>query len=492
MKFRKIVSIGGIGALALVALGFIFGPMVAETIAFRGRPGFRAMYRDFNSKTLTFPADALDVKIGAPTLAAAQNLRGLWNKQLMQAFKVASMHEALLKSPSEPIDATALQADLEPLAPLLDAFRRVVAAPDYQMDAMTLSIDEVIAGPADQQAALVGPMPNLMMIQALAKLAQLKGLVELDAGRSSQALEWGQAGLAAAQASSFDVLITQLVGIAIRDLGARAQARMVASIGDPALLRQALKDQQALAARAPSISPDLPVFVSDKVGVMRWAKLQGLAVADLSPMTERELTIRSMTMRADFIEQIALPKLKNDPKLADYARVQAKMYRDYAALFGGPMTSFGSIGKRIFGRFYAPVLFSISAPNFLETSTRDKVAQARMGLLQLETARRLYVVEHGSQQPKALADLAPAYLAKLPADPFAKDGAPDRLSPGGVIYSIGPDGRDDAAAMAYNPRFGTLSYGDVFFGDASSPKPGAESSPKPSAEMQKGDAAVWK
>jgi hypothetical protein len=107
-----------------------------------------------------------------------------------------------------------------------------------------------------------------------------------------------------------------------------------------------------------------------------------------------------------------------------------------------------------------------------------------MGLLELETARRLYVIEHGSQQPKALADLAPVYLAKLPADPFAKDGAPYRLSSGGVIYSVGPDGRDDAAATAFDPKNGTISPGDVFFSFA----PASESS----ASTQKPDPAVWR
>jgi hypothetical protein len=484
MKFMKIVKIGGIGALALVALAFIFGPMVAETIAFRGRPEFRAMYRDYNSKPLTFPADALEIKIGAPTLAASKDLRDLWTKQQKQGIAVVAKHEMLLKSLFEPIDATALQADLEPLEPLLATFRRLVTAPDYQIDAMLPSIDESIARPDNQQASVTAPLPNYLTMQTLAKLAQLKGLAELSAGRPGQALDWSQAGLDAAQASSFDYLITQLVGIAIRASGAQVQARMVVGMSDPALLRQALKDQQALAARAPSISPDLPVFVSDKVGVMRWAKLQGLAVADLSPMTARELYLRSCATQADLIEQIVLPKLKNDPKLIDYARVQAKIYRDYASLLGGPMTTFGSIGTRIFGYFSAPVFFAMTTSNSLEALTRDKVAQARMGLLQLETARRLYVIEHGSQQPKALADLAPAYLAKLPADPFAKDGAPLRLSPGGVIYSIGPDGRDDAAATAYDPKKGAISPGDVFFASASA----SESN----ASTRKPDTAIWR
>ena len=50
--------------------------------------------------------------------------------------------------------------------------------------------------------------------------------------------------------------------------------------------------------------------------------------------------------------------------------------------------------------------------------------------------------------PKALTDLVPAYLAKVPIDPF--DGAPlryRRLGDGLVIYSVGPDGKDNGGNL---------------------------------------------
>jgi hypothetical protein len=91
------------------------------------------------------------------------------------------------------------------------------------------------------------------------------------------------------------------------------------------------------------------------------------------------------------------------------------------------------------------------------------VARSRMAATAL--AMRLYEVDHG-RRPTKLAELVPDYLRKVPADPYAADGRsiayqpeataiappgerfywPDRPKlkrPLPVLYSVGPDGRDD-------------------------------------------------
>jgi hypothetical protein len=64
--------------------------------------------------------------------------------------------------------------------------------------------------------------------------------------------------------------------------------------------------------------------------------------------------------------------------------------------------------------------------------------------------------------PVTLDELVPAQLARVPTDPF--DGKPlryRRLADGVVIYSIGPDGRDDAGNL--NRAFETPAGADVGF-----------------------------
>jgi hypothetical protein len=54
--------------------------------------------------------------------------------------------------------------------------------------------------------------------------------------------------------------------------------------------------------------------------------------------------------------------------------------------------------------------------------------------------------------PLALTDLVPANLPQVPLDPF--DGAPlryHRLTDGVVIYSVGPDGKDNGGKLGNDP-----------------------------------------
>jgi hypothetical protein len=93
-------------------------------------------------------------------------------------------------------------------------------------------------------------------------------------------------------------------------------------------------------------------------------------------------------------------------------------------------------------------------------STGQAVLLANFRLLQLETARQLYEVEHGS--PLANLDLlTPDIIDLLPADPFA-EGEPFKMVDR-TIYSIGPDKVDDQGLIFYDPTNGTISNDDTYF-----------------------------
>jgi hypothetical protein len=74
------------------------------------------------------------------------------------------------------------------------------------------------------------------------------------------------------------------------------------------------------------------------------------------------------------------------------------------------------------------------------------------GLLTATLALRAYRLDHGGY-PGSLTDLVPSYLKRIPDDPFALKW-PLRYKQGGaryVLYSVGPDGKDDGGAPAH-PR----------------------------------------
>jgi hypothetical protein len=79
--------------------------------------------------------------------------------------------------------------------------------------------------------------------------------------------------------------------------------------------------------------------------------------------------------------------------------------------------------------------------------------------------------------PESLTELAPEFIAAIPADPF--DGAPlryRRLVKGDLVYSIGADGHDDGGRESPKPP--TLTYDEQKNRIFGQPPPG-ELSPPP-------------
>jgi hypothetical protein len=80
-------------------------------------------------------------------------------------------------------------------------------------------------------------------------------------------------------------------------------------------------------------------------------------------------------------------------------------------------------------------------------------------LVELALALRAYRQEHHGAYPASLGALAPAYLARLPIDPFGGGATPYHYRLGGatyLLYSVGPDGKDDGGApIDSGPATGT-------------------------------------
>ena len=103
--------------------------------------------------------------------------------------------------------------------------------------------------------------------------------------------------------------------------------------------------------------------------------------------------------------------------------------------------------------------------------------ETQNALLTAALAVQAYRAEHGGAAPPTLAALVPAYLKSVPADPFAATqnaplGYRVALRNAPVIYSVGPDGKDDHGAPINDPaatgnkrRYVTkTSRGDVVAG----------------------------
>jgi hypothetical protein len=93
-------------------------------------------------------------------------------------------------------------------------------------------------------------------------------------------------------------------------------------------------------------------------------------------------------------------------------------------------------------KFY--FLSGLLLPAFEKTAPKQVRHEASVQLVRTALAVESYRAEHGGERPPNIDALVPTYLKQVPSDPF--DGKALRyklLEKGYVVYSIGPDGKDD-------------------------------------------------
>ncbi len=102
------------------------------------------------------------------------------------------------------------------------------------------------------------------------------------------------------------------------------------------------------------------------------------------------------------------------------------------------------------------------ADTWLTAGFKYEQNQTNLSFLSLSLALHAYKKDHGDY-PGALEALVPAYLSKLPDDPFALKGGfqykqkVDKY----LLYSVGPDGKDDggkAIDVPNNPNAKTNKF----------------------------------
>jgi hypothetical protein len=104
----------------------------------------------------------------------------------------------------------------------------------------------------------------------------------------------------------------------------------------------------------------------------------------------------------------------------------------------------------VIGRLASPVLAERRAA---------RLADALDELARIGTALEAHRLDHGAW-PDSLAELVPAYLAEVPRDPFGrKPPVYVHEKDHTLLYSIGPDGNDDAGA----PLDETTGRGDLLY-----------------------------
>ncbi|HZT42342.1 MAG TPA: hypothetical protein VFA07_09130 [Chthonomonadaceae bacterium] len=91
--------------------------------------------------------------------------------------------------------------------------------------------------------------------------------------------------------------------------------------------------------------------------------------------------------------------------------------------------------------------------DFSQARFKDAITETQNALLLVALALRAYYVEHGAY-PQNLNQLVPAYLSRVSDDPFALNSPLSyrRTKTKYVLYSVGPDGKDDGGKPIDDPK----------------------------------------
>ncbi len=100
---------------------------------------------------------------------------------------------------------------------------------------------------------------------------------------------------------------------------------------------------------------------------------------------------------------------------------------------------------------------------FLEQEATAKTTHAKMALLHSATAVRYHLLSTGDF-PASESKVGELLPGGLDVDPHSDKGKPLKVYQGKdewILYSVGPDGRDQRAQTVYDPTNGTTSDGDI-------------------------------
>jgi hypothetical protein len=305
--------------------------------------------------------------------------------------------------------------------------------------------------------------PHYSRFRALARLLRLEAQVKEARGDRAGAMDSNLDALAlGVRTPRGGVLIGELVGIAIQAIGRRDAWEQVDHLGAGEAARAARRMERLLDEQVP---------FWQTLQEEKWAMQAGLLELFAKP-----------DWRGQLLNLQPTGPNTGGPPSPEQLSARARMLLTSKA---GIMNSYTSYMDRYIasargayparGAAPAPpndVVGTALVPVFDQSQFAITKAEALNSLLTTSLALRAYRVEHG-RYPDTLSRLAPKYLKKIPADPFALKGGVGyrRTADRVVVYSVGPDGVNDGGRPVDDPAKNTRrhavdssSLGDIVAG----------------------------
>jgi hypothetical protein len=241
------------------------------------------------------------------------------------------------------------------------------------------------------------------------------------------------------------VLISVLVRLAVRK---QAYQRMERVLGLGQVSDRGLADMQKLAENELQQPLLLTGMRGERAGLH-----QVMASIEAGKLSQAQLI--SIGVQVGFVERV-MSFFDGNTIQRDHA-FALRFMTDAVEIVKQPLDNQAKLLKELeAGLHDAPPLARQLVPACLKVTEAFHASQAQYRCALTALALERYRLARG-EWPKALADLVPAHLGKVPTDPY--DGKPlrfRRLADGVLVYSVGPDGVDNGGAI---DRMGAMKNG---------------------------------
>jgi hypothetical protein len=395
-------------------------------------PQERADYEAWRSQILTFPPEALIADPPLPeTLTAAQKFDREVRAHMADLERLGKDYDEMGTSkynyPRERIEI---------VQPVFDALESLVNQPDYH-----IHFAENFESPEEIK---IHRLPFFYM----GKITVMKCDDLTSGGRIRDALELAELMVRTGHAERFIGIPSHELAASCRDYGMWAWQEATKKCSGPALLLESLERLLPVLKNDYSLPLEFHCSVLDDIETIRKLSRHGFPIT-FQGNTGRTISVQAANGYAKYLRTYVLPKVQADPAAIERTKAQIADYDQWAELLSVDIVT-------------PMISFTFDFPNDdwrVEMSTRDNQRKARLLLLSVLMASRIYELER-DKPPVSWDDLVPALLESIPIDPFSPSG--EQMLKAEYFYSLGPDQTDDQGSFLYDPTNGTISRGDVF------------------------------
>jgi len=289
---------------------------------------------------------------------------------------------------------------------------------------------------------LFTPFPYYAQDRALARLLALTGKTQAAQGQWNDAVSSDlDAVKLGTELPHGSVLIGALVGVACQAIGRRPIWNSINHL-NAAQAKAASLRLQEIQQRQVSYADMLVTEKSAYQAALHSLIQQPNWHASIKTFAQSSAAAKGSAFTWTSQQEAEVDQLEGQAVLADHASYLDQLIQT-ARLPYASRGEYPAPPTDIVARLFSPDT-SHQRVKFVDNETQNR-------LLIVALALRAYRVEHGAY-PAKLSALVPTYLSAIPADPFALSGQLryKPSSPGYILYSVGPDGKDDGGKPIFD------------------------------------------